>query len=378
MYDGFMYVAQPVLHSVKDVRIEDFMKFFMTHKKNNSEKLIVEDNNDDKNKKEKEKNEEYLLFVHSNRIRTRNKEYIMKDRNEEIAIIDSSKINIYEDENTDNDKKIIKVLKQIDHKNKIELSSISFSGGGYNCVYHIGVLKYIFENPELFKNTKYLGASGGAGIIAVLLSYENDPNNIDILDKIIEFIIDLGTRNIQLSKQVEEYSKMLFDYVTKDRFNKYIKTSNRCYISVTDVTYIVPINTIKHEFETYEKFKEILQASACIPFLLDDKIRKVDSRSYLDGGISNNMPVLDEYTLKISCLNYPFMDANLYPDKTCDIKHSFIPPPKEYIIEMYNQGYSDIKKYMKKRYDIYMDFKKEKELEDYINNFVEDPSFLSD
>ena len=41
--------------------------------------------------------------------------------------------------------------------------SISFSGGGYTCAYHLGVLKYIFENNEIFKNTICLGASGGAG-----------------------------------------------------------------------------------------------------------------------------------------------------------------------------------------------------------------------
>ena len=36
------------------------------------------------------------------------------------------------------------------------IDSICFSGGGYNCTYHLGIAKYIFENIETFKsNSKF-------------------------------------------------------------------------------------------------------------------------------------------------------------------------------------------------------------------------------
>lgn len=292
-------------------------------------------------------------------------------------------INIDMDNNIDNDIKINThdVFSNKDNNTymnkKLSPTSISFSGGGYNCVYHMGVIQYIFKNPELFQETKFLGASGGAGIIAILLCFENDPNRQKILREIIEFVISLKGRNLKLHKQVEEYSKTLLSYVTEERFNKYIKNSDRCHISVTNITYFVPKNEIMTKFSSYEQFMDVLKATASVPILLDNKIRTIGTNKYIDGGLSNNIPILDKTTLKISCLNYPTLNADLYPKYQCAIIHCFIAPDKNYIMNMHDQGLSDIERYMKPNYIKFQNLRKENELNKCVTNIISSPEYPS-
>ena len=227
-------------------------------------------------------------------------------------------------------------------------NSISFSGGGYNCIYHIGVVKYIFENHNLFRKMKYLGASGGAGISGIILCYENNNNKIKILNNIICEIIEMVSLNLPSYKQVEYYCTIMIKYITEELFNKYIKDTDRCQISVTDITYIIPHNVIKTNFKTYAQYKKFLRASASIPIILDNKIPKIGNRYFMDGGLTNNIPILDERTLKIACINYPIMNADIYPKYICKLIYTIIPPPKKYILDMFDLGYSDIEKYLSK------------------------------
>jgi hypothetical protein len=244
-------------------------------------------------------------------------------------------------------------------------------------MYHIGVVRYIFENPELFVETKYLGASSGAGIVAFVLCFENDPGCFDVLNQIVNFVIGLREKNLVLHKQIDVYSKLLFNFMTEERFNKCIKFSDRCHISVTNVTYMIPLNEIKTRFADYKQFMDTLRASACIPIILDDTIRTVDNKFYLDGGFSNNLPVLDKNTLKVSCLNYPFLNSHLYPKKVCDIMHTFIPPDEKYVQDMIKQGYDDICEYMHDRSQKLITAKNDKDLQLHITQLLSDSFFTS-
>jgi hypothetical protein len=89
-----------------------------------------------------------------------------------------------------------------------------------------------------------------------------------------------------------------------------------------------------------------LSASACIPFIFDNTIRTVNNIKYIDGGLTNNQPILNNSTLKISCLNHPLTNAHIYPLHLSCVKYSFRSPSPRYIVALYNQGYYDINKYM--------------------------------
>lgn len=278
-------------------------------------------------------NAEYLLSIHSTKERSRHRKHIKGPY--DVIVMDTNNIDM-------KDERIINLMEKINNEKRLSLPSISFSGGGYNCVYHIGVVKFIFDYPELFVDTKYLGASAGAGIVSLVLCYQNDVNRYDVLEKIINFIVKLRNDNIPLNKQVEEYSALIFSLIDIERFNKYIKYSDRCHISVTNVSKIIPYNEIITDFDDYDKFIDTLKASACVPILLDDKIRMIDGKYYLDGGLSNNQPILNSDTLKVSCLSYPFIDADIYPVYLSKITYTFIPPDIEYINLMREMGYYDI------------------------------------
>jgi hypothetical protein len=288
-----------------------------------------------------------------------------------LSYIKSSIIKLYNSEKHVNNTDTLP-YNSISFSGKIILpyNSISFSGGGYNCVYHIGVVKYIFENPNLFRTMKYIGASGGAGISGIILCYENQHNKMQVLSNIIHEIIEMVTSNIPSYEQVEYYCTIILKYITEELFNKYIKDTDRCQISVTDITYIIPVNTIKTNFTTYSQYINYLKASASIPIILDNKIRKIGSRYYIDGGLTNNMPTIDDNTLKISCIDYPVMNANIYPKYICKLIHIIKPPTEKYILDISDLGYSDMDRYLSKYIHKDKIITQDNNLNEIINNII--------
>lgn len=224
--------------------------------------------------------------------------------------------------------------------------SISFSGGGYNCIYHMGIVKYIFEHNELFTNTTYLGASGGAGVAVFTLCYQDDPNRMKILKFVIDKIIEMESSAKSLSDQVDQYTNILLEFIDQDRFNLRVKGQNRLMISLTDVSSVVPKNKIINEFRDLQYLESVIRASACVPILLDNKIRKVDEVSYLDGGFTNNLPIRDENTIRISCIGYPGIRAEIKPSKFLDIKSCFMHPGETELHNVMAQGYIDMVEYL--------------------------------
>lgn len=342
-----------------------------SHKSIDVDDTIIKDRKNKNNREEIESTEAHILSVHSNvsGVDTNCEHgYYKKSNPGEIISLDTTDLKPTE----------MKVFENYENKNKATVDSMSFSGGGYNCMYHMGVIKYIFENLNLFKDTKYLGASGGAGVISMILCFENDPERFVILNEAIEDVIGMKQLNLNLRDQVKVYSSNLMKHITQERFDRYIKNSNRCHISVTDVTGIVPCNVIKTNFSSYEQFIDTIKASACVPVVLDDRIRVVDNRCYLDGGLSNNLPCLDDKTIRISCLNYPLLVADIYPKIIFDMKHCFVPPDRNYILNMHDLGYNDIELFMRVKKRKFIAFEKESDFNKCITNIINDPDFTDD
>src|SRR5579872_3762225 len=90
----------------------------------------------------------------------------------------------------------------VSHQN---VHSISFSGGGYNCVYQLAIVMYIFKHSWLFRDTIYLGTSGGAGMGGIILAYIDDPHRFQIIDSIRNDIIELNKVGIKADQQIENY-----------------------------------------------------------------------------------------------------------------------------------------------------------------------------
>lgn len=251
-----------------------------------------------------------------------------------------------------------------------DLSSISFSGGGYNCAYHLGVIQYIFENPSHFAKTVFLGASGGAGVAAITLAYLDDPDRLQVLKRIHQTLDDLGDGDHSMSKQVERYTSELLNYIDEERFERTVRRSKRLHISLTEVG-VVPANRVIDDFDNLKHLVDTIRASACVPILLDNQIRTVKDKSYVDGGLSDNLPAVDENTIRISCLNYPTLRAELYPSEMINIVKCFVHPGKEEIGRMREQGLEDFGTYIGPYVDRLKTDAIEKQIAELENEFVD-------
>jgi hypothetical protein len=246
----------------------------------------------------------------------------------------------------------IKYALNINVSKKKLVESISFSGGGYNCAYHLGILKYLFKHKGSsiidYDNLKFLGASGGSGIALIACIYLNRSNRMEILDRIIDELIKIEEKNVQMHEQVKLYSDILLTYVNPSDIDT---LNDRLYISLTDVTNYIPQNHLVSQYENIDYLIDILQASACVPVLLDNKIRNVNGRTYMDGGFTNNIPCLNrDTTVKISCIKYPFVSADIVHNTILpDMYTCFVHPGKEHVMKLIDTGYNDFKDYIKKQ-----------------------------
>lgn len=236
------------------------------------------------------------------------------------------------------------------------VKSISFAGGGYNCAYHLGVLKYLFEHNDIdiinYDNMSFLGASGGAGIALIAKMYIDKYSRHDVLSNIIEDLIEMETLDLKLHEQVEYYSKMLFKYI--DGYSDKEITQNinsKLSISLTDITDYIPKNVLISKFDDKEHLQEVIKASACVPILLDNDIREIKGRCYVDGGITNNIPCVDKKTtIRVSCMNYPLIDADVITKSYLPAMYTcFVHPGKDRILEMIQEGYDDFSEYIMKQ-----------------------------
>lgn len=230
------------------------------------------------------------------------------------------------------------------------VQSISFSGGGYNCVYHLGIVKYIFENPDKFKNCKYLGASGGAGIGAYILINESNNNKFNILNDTLDQIIQINCSDLNLTDQVTKYSQIMNNIINEHNYYSYIYNNNRCYISITELLFnIIPKNKIINNFFSYEDFMDHITASGSVPYIQDNKFRTVRDNYCIDGGLTNNQPIIDNNTVTISCLNLPLFKADIYPKIISKIQYTIKPPNEQYLKNLFNLGYNNAIEYFTKK-----------------------------
>lgn len=261
-----------------------------------------------------------------------------------------------------------------DIMNENMIESISFSGGGYNCVYHLGVMKYIFENNDMFHETIYLGASAGAGIATLILAFFDHPDRMNIFEEIVIKIKNIK-KNIKynFTDQTEIYTNILIDIIKKDEDHacKNILRSNKLHISVTNISNIIPTNKIMTNFVNMKSVEDAIRASACIPFIFDNKFRNCDKMICIDGGFTNNLPSLNGSTIKINCNNFIVpkihMDADIKPNRYVSLFNCFLHPGDLKINSLIRIGYSDFEEYISRKY---IDKKFEDDIDKIEMNFL--------
>jgi len=218
--------------------------------------------------------------------------------------------------------------------------NISFSGCGFLGIYHVGsyacwkehqdrslqcpniecdVMQDIpstnsegttescHDDPPCFVIDKALGASAGALVAAALLV---DYSPEELKNKFLDIAKDVKSMAFGAFNPKFNVNKMFRDELNKVLPDDINSTLNgRLHISLTDTSMH---NLIQSEFSSKDELVDALICSCYVPAFSAYEVPNYKGAPYLDGGFSNNQPVMDEKTtVRIS----PFSGAShICPD----------------------------------------------------------------
>ncbi|MEN8137387.1 MAG: patatin-like phospholipase family protein [Bacteroidota bacterium] len=162
--------------------------------------------------------------------------------------------------------------------NKVKSVSLALSGGGARGAIHLGVLKAFDENN--IKIDAVSGTSIGA-IIGALYCAGNSPDYIKTFTNTKSFkkIFAFSLNNKGLLK-MDKMIKLLSTLIPENDFDKLKTPFYSCVSNLDEGTFEI--------LENGDLYKSIV-ASASIPIVFEPVTIK--GKSYIDGGLFNNLPV---------------------------------------------------------------------------------------
>lgn len=184
-----------------------------------------------------------------------------------------------------------------------DVMNLSFAGCGFLGVYHLGACAALIRHgAELLRRVEYYGgASAGALVAAALVVRGHDPNTIQECNKFVHNIAaDVGRRRlgvltpgVSLIAPVERFLRELMPD------DAYRLASGRLFISLTSVQ--GKKNKLVSDFDSNEHLVQCLMASSYIPFITGSRQVSIGGMNYMDGGMSDNLPLLQTgRTIRVS------------------------------------------------------------------------------
>jgi len=234
--------------------------------------------------------------------------------------------------------------------------NISFAGCGFLGIYHVGASACLKTYaPQLLEN-KIFGASAGAMTAVALIS--GIP-----LEEMASHVIKLANNYKLLGMNVslkEGWVKLLPDDIAA-------KASGRLFISMTKVP--IGPNVLVSEYHSKSDLIDALLASSFVPMFSGLYPPKFRGELMMDGGYSDNLPVLTGQTITVSpfagdasicpidesqigsVLNLRLpqgsgASANVSKDNCTKIVKALAPPNTEGLLRLCNQGYHDAMRYL--------------------------------
>ena len=182
------------------------------------------------------------------------------------------------------------------------IKNIVFSGCGSKIFMLVGVIKYLYEKDLLNDIENYVGTSGGAivlfmlvigydydSILDLFIAVKLDPlTKIDV-DSILSFFDNYGINDLDECERILRIilkAKLGKSHIT---FDELYKLNNKKF--VVCVTNIHRHETIYFSKDTHPKTDVIdaLKMTICIPFFFKPII--FEGEYYLDGGITSHYPI---------------------------------------------------------------------------------------
>lgn len=229
-----------------------------------------------------------------------------------------------------------------------EEGHLSFSGGGFIGIYHVGVAIAFKKFAPHIASRKVLGASSGA--LASMCLVTNMP-----FDQAISGIakMSIHCRSLTLGPFDPRFS--IFD-IMKGSLNEFtcedahLIGTNKLYISLTRAATLQ--NEIITDFESREELVDVLMASCFIPYFLGLIPPKVRGVTYIDGGFTDNLPTHDENTITVSPFagmatirprpsNTKLPDIIYTPENAMRVVKTVFSPPPKALADLCQEGFND-------------------------------------
>eukprot|EP01129_Flabellula_baltica_P014513 TRINITY_DN6961_c0_g1_i1.p1 TRINITY_DN6961_c0_g1~~TRINITY_DN6961_c0_g1_i1.p1 ORF type:complete len:259 (-),score=56.21 TRINITY_DN6961_c0_g1_i1:4-780(-) len=230
--------------------------------------------------------------------------------------------------------------------------NISFAGSGWGMTYHLGFISSLRKQKGKIPNyqsIKYSGASGGS-LAATIQCFHLDPEEIMqfLLEKSVDFEgrISPSLMKMFIQSQLDYFvpSNSDMDYFIQNELDQ------RLNVSVTLVDGMMLKNRIVNEFKDAGELKEALYASCYIPYYTGEKFfTEFRGVKALDGGLTNNAPLLEERTfvvspVKVPTLLFPYAYDICYTSTigdTVKILPRLLVPNGDILKDMYKRGEAD-------------------------------------
>ncbi len=218
-------------------------------------------------------------------------------------------------------------------------NSITFACGGWLQFYMFGVGRAL-QKHGLDKNIKFAGCSAGALTAAGLALKGNFDLAIELCKN--KFIPRAYSSIFGLFRLGEIASECLDETINLHNYSDL--ADGELQIAMTRLPMLIADRaTIYH---SYDDIKNCLLASAsAFPFA---PLVYHRNNWYVDGGLSDFLPMIDENTVTVS--PFYFSDVDIKPSRYVPLWWAFVPPNSPDTIDwLYNLGYEDGMKFIEKK-----------------------------
>lgn len=240
--------------------------------------------------------------------------------------------------------------------------NISFSGCGFLCIYHVGVASCFKRYAPHILVDKIAGASAGSlAACALICSVPLGESTTDVL----RIAGEARSRTLGPLHPRFDLNKILHEGLVKLLpEDAHLRCNGRLHVSVTRCS--DGKNILLSEFSSKDELIQALLCSCFIPFYSGIVPPTVCGVSYIDGGFSNNQPILDENTITVS----PFSgESDICPQDTSfnilqlhmsntsiaisagnlyRFASTLFPPHPEILSQICQQGFDDALKFLQR------------------------------
>ncbi|XP_025409304.1 patatin-like phospholipase domain-containing protein 3 isoform X5 [Sipha flava] len=174
--------------------------------------------------------------------------------------------------------------------------NVSFSGCGFLGIYHTGVASCLKTYAPYLLENKLCGSSAGA--IAACCLICDVPLEL-MTSHMLDIVKEARSKTLGPFSPSMNISEQLYARLNKDLPDDvHNRVSGKLFVSLTRVP--GGKNVIKSEFSSKEEVLQTLLASAFIPVFSGFIPPLIGKYRYMDGGFTDNLPILDKNTITIS------------------------------------------------------------------------------